>query len=38
VQYCLSAAVAAPLAAAGAAAVRIAPRPDEAAMLELVGP
>jgi uroporphyrinogen-III synthase len=37
VQYCLSAAVAAPLAAAGAAAVRIAPRPDEAAMLELVG-
>jgi uroporphyrinogen-III synthase len=37
VQYCLSAAVAAPLAAAGAAAVRIAPRPDEAALLELVG-
>jgi hypothetical protein len=27
-----------PLAAAGAASIRIAPRPDEAAMLELVGP
>jgi uroporphyrinogen-III synthase len=37
VQYCLSAAVAAPLAAAGASAVRIAARPDEAALLELVG-
>jgi len=30
--------VAAPLTAAGAAAVRIAARPDEAALLELVGP
>jgi hypothetical protein len=29
--------VAAPLAAAGAAALRIAARPDEAALLELVG-
>ena len=37
VKYCLSAVVAEPLAAAGAAAVRIAPRPDEAALLELVG-
>jgi uroporphyrinogen-III synthase len=37
-QLCLSAAVAEPLAAAGAASIRIAPRPDEAAMLELVGP
>jgi len=36
-QLCLSAAVAEPLAAAGAAAIRIASRPDEAAMLELVG-
>ena len=35
--YCLSRQVAAPLAAAGAAAVRIAARPDEMAMLELVG-
>jgi uroporphyrinogen-III synthase len=36
--FCLSAAVAEPLAAVGAAAaVRIAPRPDEAAMIELVG-
>jgi uroporphyrinogen-III synthase len=35
-QLCLSAAVAEPLAAAGAASIRIAPRPDEAAMLELV--
>jgi uroporphyrinogen-III synthase len=34
---CLSHAVAEPLAAAGARAVRIAPRPDEAAMIELVG-
>jgi uroporphyrinogen-III synthase len=32
---CLSAQVAEPLAAAGAAAIRIAPRPDEAAMIEL---
>jgi uroporphyrinogen-III synthase len=37
-QLCLSAAMAEPLAAAGAASIRIAPRPDEAAMLELVGP
>lgn len=36
-QLCLSAAVAEPLAAAGARAVRIAARPDEAGMLELVG-
>ena len=34
---CLSRQVAAPLAAAGAAALRIAARPDEAALLELVG-
>jgi uroporphyrinogen-III synthase len=32
---CLSAQVSEPLAAAGAAAIRIAPRPDEAAMIEL---
>jgi uroporphyrinogen-III synthase len=37
VHYCLSRQVAAPLAAAGAAAVRVAPRPDEAALLGLVG-
>jgi uroporphyrinogen-III synthase len=37
VHYCLSHRVAAPLSAAGAAAVRIAARPDEMAMLELVG-
>ena len=36
-QLCLSAAVAEPLAAAGATSIRIASRPDEAAMLELVG-
>ena len=35
--YCLSRQVAAPLSAASAAAIRVAPRPDEAAMLELVG-
>ena len=35
--YCLSRQVAAPLSAAGAATVRIAARPDEAALLELVG-
>jgi uroporphyrinogen-III synthase len=35
--FCLSHQVAEPLAAAGAAAIRIALRPDEAAMLELVG-
>jgi hypothetical protein len=37
VHYCLSRQVAAPLTAAGAAAVLIAARPDEAALLELVG-
>jgi uroporphyrinogen-III synthase len=37
VHYCLSRQVAAPLSAAGAAAIRIAARPDEIAMLELVG-
>jgi len=36
--YCLSRQVAAPLTAAGAAAVRIAARPDEAGLLELIGP
>jgi uroporphyrinogen-III synthase len=36
--YCLSAAVAAPLVAAGAATVRIAPAPDEAALLRLIAP
>jgi uroporphyrinogen-III synthase len=35
--YCLSRQVAAPLSAASAAAIRVAPRPEEAAMLELVG-
>jgi uroporphyrinogen-III synthase len=35
--FCLSQQVAQPLSAAGAAAIRIAPRPDEAAMIELVG-
>jgi uroporphyrinogen-III synthase len=35
-QYCLSSQVAAPLVAAGAAAVRIASRPEEAALIELV--
>jgi uroporphyrinogen-III synthase len=38
VHFCLSQQVAQPLSAAGAAAIRIAPRPDEAAMIELVGP
>jgi uroporphyrinogen-III synthase len=38
VHFCLSQQVAQPLVAAGAAAMRIAPRPDEAAMIELVGP
>jgi uroporphyrinogen-III synthase len=38
VHFCLSQQVAQPLSAAGAAAIRIAPRPDEAAMVELVGP
>jgi uroporphyrinogen-III synthase len=37
VHYCLSRQVAVPLSAAGAVAVRIAARPDEMAMLELVG-
>ena len=37
VHYCLSRQVAAPLSAAGAAAVRVAAHPDEMAMLELVG-
>jgi uroporphyrinogen-III synthase len=37
VHYCLSRQVAAPLSAAGAAAVRVAVRPDEASLLELVG-
>jgi uroporphyrinogen-III synthase len=38
VHICISRHVAQPLAAAGAAALRIAPRPDEPAMIELVGP
>jgi uroporphyrinogen-III synthase len=38
VHFCLSQQVAQPLSAAGAAAIRIALRPDEAAMVELVGP
>jgi uroporphyrinogen-III synthase len=38
VQFCLSRQVAQPLAAAGAATIRLAPRPDEAAMIDLVGP
>jgi len=38
VHFCLSQQVAQPLVAAGAAAIRIAPRPDEAAMIELIGP
>jgi len=37
VHFCLSRQVAQPLAAAGAATIRLAPRPDEAAMLDLVG-
>jgi uroporphyrinogen-III synthase len=35
-QFCLSAAVAAPLAQAGATAIRIAPRPTEAALIALI--
>jgi uroporphyrinogen-III synthase len=35
---CISRQVAQPLAAAGAAAIRIAPRPDESAMIDVVGP
>jgi uroporphyrinogen-III synthase len=38
VHFCLSQQVAQPLVAAGAAAICIAPQPDEAAMVELVGP
>jgi uroporphyrinogen-III synthase len=38
VHFCLSQQVAQPLSAAGAAAIRIAPHPDEAAMIALVGP
>jgi uroporphyrinogen-III synthase len=38
VHICISRQVGEPLAAAGAAAIRIAPRPDESAMIELVGP
>ncbi len=37
VQFCLSKQVAQPLAEAGAADVRVAPRPDEAALIALVG-
>jgi uroporphyrinogen-III synthase len=36
-QFCLSAAVAEPLQAAGARDLRVAARPDEAALLELIG-
>jgi len=35
--FCLSAQVAAPLAAAGAVSIRVAPRPDEDALLQLIG-
>jgi uroporphyrinogen-III synthase len=38
VHFCLSRQVAQPLAAAGAGAIRLAPHPDEAAMIDLVGP
>jgi uroporphyrinogen-III synthase len=38
VHFCLSQQVAQPLSAAGAATVRIALKPDEAAMVELIGP
>jgi uroporphyrinogen-III synthase len=38
VHFCLSRQVAQPLAAAGAAAIRLAPHPDEVAMIDLVGP
>jgi len=37
-QFCLSRQVAQPLTAAGAAAIRLAPQPNEAAMIDLVGP
>lgn len=35
--YCLSSEIAAPLRAAGATAVKVAPRPEEAALIELLG-
>ena len=38
VHFCLSRQVAQPLSAAGAAAIRLAPHPDEAAMIDLIGP
>jgi uroporphyrinogen-III synthase len=38
VHFCLSRQVAQPLAAAGAAAIRLAPQPNEGAMIDLVGP
>jgi uroporphyrinogen-III synthase len=38
VHFCLSQHVAQPLSAAGATAIRIAPKPDESAMIELIGP
>ena len=38
VHICISRQVAQPLVVAGAAGIRIAPRPDELAMIELVGP
>jgi uroporphyrinogen-III synthase len=38
VHFCLSRHVSQPLSAAGAAAIRLAPQPDEAAMIDLVGP
>jgi uroporphyrinogen-III synthase len=37
VHFCLSRQVSQPLAAAGAAAIRLAPQPNEAAMIDLVG-
>src|SRR5262249_43959541 len=36
--FCLSRQVSQPLAAAGAAAIRLAPQPNEAAMIDLIGP
>jgi hypothetical protein len=36
--FCLSRQVSQPLAAAGAAAIRLAAQPNEAAMIDLVGP
>src|SRR6266446_5807986 len=38
VQFCLSRQVSQPLAAAGAAAIRLAAQPNETAMIDLVGP